>query len=168
MRLLLYGLLAAAALVADPLTILRRVAERSSKDARRRQAARIRMSKIHSLSTFWRLAPLLLIATFLLVLMLPVLGRVRFTLRLGPAGWFLLMALVLVGGYGLLFWNRLRARRFFEAVRGADHLVCPECHYSLLAHTQGGRCPECGYAFDPRTLHEDWKDIQHLARRHLA
>jgi len=67
---------------------------------------------------------------------------------------------------GLVWFVRTRRRvsRFFDGLARQEFLICPDCHYALVAHAQGGRCPECGYAFTPETLQADWADVKVLAR----
>ncbi len=56
-------------------------------------------------------------------------------------------------------WGLFRRSQFVERLEREKYLICPDCHYSLLAHSGGGRCPECGYAFTPESLVRDWKDV---------
>lgn len=61
--------------------------------------------------------------------------------------------------------NLWREKRFYDRLEREEHLICPDCHYSLAGHTAGGHCPECGYTFTPESLVEDWTDVRKLARR---
>jgi len=61
--------------------------------------------------------------------------------------------------------QRRHERRFLERLEREDHLICPDCHYSLAGHGQGGQCPECGYTFTLESLVDDWVDVKKLARR---
>jgi hypothetical protein len=60
--------------------------------------------------------------------------------------------------------RRGRVNRFFDRLEPQGFLTCPDCHYALFGHAGGGRCPECGYAFTPETLNEDWSDVRIIAR----
>lgn len=46
-----------------------------------------------------------------------------------------------------------RQRREMEAM---GFRVCPHCRYDLGALEAEGACPECGRAFNPETLVQDW------------
>ncbi len=41
-------------------------------------------------------------------------------------------------------------------------MMCPDCYGSLEGVQDGGRCPECDYAFTPHSLMRDWADVDAL------
>jgi fatty acid desaturase len=55
-----------------------------------------------------------------------------------------------------------RQKRFLERLMRHNYLVCPDCHYSLIGHMEGGNCPECGYGFTAESLVEDWADVTRI------
>ncbi len=73
----------------------------------------------------------------------------------------LCIGVVLVTAWSVL--NLWREKRFFDRLEREEHLICPDCHYSLEGHAAGGHCPECGYTFTPESLVEDWTDVRKLA-----
>ncbi|MBN1343420.1 MAG: hypothetical protein JXQ73_12105 [Phycisphaerae bacterium] len=56
-----------------------------------------------------------------------------------------------------------RRKRFFLHLESQANMLCPDCHYRLDAHRQGGRCPECAYAFTPESLNQDWADVKAIS-----
>ena len=52
-----------------------------------------------------------------------------------------------------------RQQRFFSQLERQDYLICPDCHYYLRGHAEGGQCPECGHSFTPESLRADWDDM---------
>jgi len=122
----------------------------------RRQKALARKRRLSPMSGYVGLVPLVFVTVLLLFdvsvnrLGAPWLG-----------GFLSLCVLALLGLIGAGFvWGLLRRRRFFRRLEKRDFLVCPDCHYSLVAHAAGGRCPECGYAFTPESLLQDWRDVR--------
>ncbi len=85
----------------------------------------------------------------------------RLSVWVAPALLWVAVILQLVGFRA----QRRQERRFLDRLEGEDHLICPDCHYSLAGHGEGGRCPECGYTFTLESLVEDWGDVKKLARR---
>ncbi len=57
-----------------------------------------------------------------------------------------------------------RRRAFFERLEKEGWLICPECHYSLAGHPDGGCCPECGFEFTPESLRADWEKVVEASR----
>jgi ribosomal protein S27AE len=68
------------------------------------------------------------------------------------------IVLLAFGGAWALF--ALRCERFFSRLEAQKYLICPDCHYSLAGHQEGGHCPECGYQFTPESLIADWADVR--------
>ncbi|MBN1345866.1 MAG: hypothetical protein JXQ73_24465 [Phycisphaerae bacterium] len=79
----------------------------------------------------------------------------------GGKGWTLAIPLTvyLIGIMTVRALGRRRGQAFMDRLRLQDYLICPECHYSLKGHLEGGRCPECGYPFTPESLREDWNEV---------
>jgi len=80
------------------------------------------------------------------------------TSRAMPWGTWVLVSVVLL--FGLFIWDMSRRRDLIDRLEREKHLICPDCHYSLVAHATGGRCPECGYDFTPESLLQDWADVK--------
>ncbi|MBN1343417.1 MAG: hypothetical protein JXQ73_12090 [Phycisphaerae bacterium] len=79
------------------------------------------------------------------------------------AGAFVMSSALLAGIAGRHL-VRYRREKFFRRVRALDHLTCPDCHHRLDTHREGGACPECGYAFTPESLRQDWEDVEELSQ----
>lgn len=126
----------------------------------RRRAARRRLRRFDILP--WCVRALLWL--------LPAIAYPVYLLLLRTRHWnpvstrFLLFA-VLVGVvlYVHYSWTQDRAREFLRRVKRMHYAICPDCHYSLAGHRQGGHCPECGYAFTPESIFHDWADVYRLA-----
>jgi uncharacterized paraquat-inducible protein A len=59
------------------------------------------------------------------------------------------------------------AVRFFVRLERSKDLLCPDCHASLTDYVTQGRCPQCGAAFSPASLRDDWSDVRRLSDRAL-
>ncbi len=86
----------------------------------------------------------------------------RFPLRVLP-----IVALLLVVFGGVWLMLLLRRERFLYWLENQNYLICPDCHYSLAGHKDGGHCPECGYRFTPESLIADWADVRNPLLMHV-
>ncbi len=62
-----------------------------------------------------------------------------------------------------IIWSGVKLRKLMKHVELERLQVCPNCHYSLIGHSAGGACPECGYKFSSDSLLQDWMDIATLS-----
>ncbi len=135
-----------------------RAEQRSVPDAHRRRRAVRRISEINPPARYFGYGILPLAAPLLLDVWLGVESPFRWPLDLRP-----LIGLALLGHICTkIVWDRRWRRQFVDHLRRSDHLVCPNCRYSLAGHAHGGACPECAYAFTPESLRDDWHDVERL------
>ncbi len=111
----------------------------------------------------WRQIILLAVVLIAGVVMLRLwLGR--YAIDISIWGVFVLIGMMVALVYAQLILGHVREHRFYTELERLDHRLCPDCHYSLAGHTDGGRCPECGHGFTPETLLADWSDVKAMAR----
>ena len=120
-----------------------------------RHLAQRRLRKTNPWSRYGRVIVLLALLLFIAFIVLDTLGP-------GVPGYVWLVALVgtVTLHLGLFVWGQLQRERFIQRLERENHLICPDCHYSLSAHADGGRCPECIYRFTPQSLRKDWMDVK--------
>ncbi len=146
------------------------------RDPVRRSKARARRRKVPG-SGPWNFVAFLIIGSLWGGIFLPYEFGVPFpvTVDFSSAVTFRLIAVVsyletvvVAFAFAWSFLSFWREKRFFDCVEREEHLICPDCHYSLEGHAAGGHCPECGYTFTPESLLEDWADVKKLARRRVS
>ncbi len=144
-------------------------------DRARRRKAQERIQKGYDAYDTWSYVSIVLGVLVMAILFVSgaLIGRLAlsygWSFLLSP--WLVWPFLAVVGLAGLLvafspMYVGIRGwRQFLAQLEQEKHLICPDCHYSLAGHREGGHCPECGYEFTPESLLEDWRDVKRLSGR---
>lgn len=148
--------------------VMGRILRRAVPDPARRGKAWGRKLKVHRGPGIWRHVVLLIVAALSGVIVLPLGFGVPLPIRLSVWATLALVLIMIALVYAQLVSGHWREKRFYNRLEREGHLICPDCHYSLAGHAAGGHCPECGYAFTPESLVEDWTDVKTLARRRAS
>lgn len=163
---LLFGVLSALVLLILVVQLRRRRQQRIRQavpDTHRRDAARPRVRMIARRSgattALW-IASLscCVCASFFTVF------KVAFSIPYRPSVHVSCLVVLLFVALSVFLRNRYETqrKRFFQEVRSRGHLLCPDCHTSLMSSVESRQCRQCGYVYTNESLLDDWNDIEKI------